>query len=425
MPERELKLADLVPIERLEELRRLFKEITGVPLVFTDADGQLLTDMEQPLGYCGALVSDKARGILCLRRRKWDVPEQEIEDGIRAQRRAGQVLQHRCRGGFRDAAVPIDVEGRTIGYAVFGRTLIKPPDMDHFRQLAVASGMPPEVGEEVARAAIVMTPERIQAVGDFLRIITGLVASAALNDLRARRILDLEQMRDSLIHMMVHDLRTPLTSIVGGLQTVVDVDYDAELTRELVPIAVSSANTLVDMVSTILDINKMESEGLPLDLAPTNISEVVALALGQVEGLARERGHTLRTALADSCPPLGADGEKLRRVLINLLGNAIKFTPGAGTITVATRCDADGVRLSVSDTGPGIPADQLERIFDKYAQVTGVRPTRHSSGLGLTFCKLVAEAHGGRVWVESELGQGSTFHVYLPYGPAALQEPAP
>jgi two-component system sensor histidine kinase/response regulator len=168
----------------------------------------------------------------------------------------------------------------------------------------------------------------------------------------------------------------------------------------------------------------MESEGMPLDLEPTNINEVVALALGQVEGLARERGHTLRADLADPCPSLVADGEKLRRVLINLLGNAIKFTPGAGTITVATRCEADGLQLSVSDTGPGIPADQLERVFDKYAQVAGARPTRHSTGLGLTFCKLVADAHGGRVWVESELGQGSTFYVYLPYGHTVPEEPA-
>jgi len=424
MPESHLKLADLVPVERLEELRRLFEEVSGVPLVFTDADGQLLTEMEQPLRYCGALVSDQARGILCLRRRQWDVPEKDIEDAIRARREAGHVLQHRCRGGFRDAAVPIDVEGRTLGYAVFARTLVQPPDLDHFRQLAVEGGMSPEVGERVANEAIIMTPERLQAVGDFLRIITGLVASAALDDLRARRILDLEQMRDSLIHMMVHDLRTPLTSIVGGLQTVVDVDYDPELVRELVPIAVASANTLVDMVSTILDLNKMEHGGLPLDLGPTNLAEVVGLATSQVEGLARERGHTLRTDLADACPSLTADAEKLRRLFINLLGNAIKFTPSGGTITVTTACEPDGVRLSVSDTGPGIPADQLDRIFDKYAQVQGAHPQRNSTGLGLTFCKMVADAHGGRIWAESELGHGSTFNVVLPLEPTTPTEPA-
>ncbi|MBU0610921.1 MAG: PocR ligand-binding domain-containing protein [Armatimonadetes bacterium] len=424
MPESHLKLADLVPVERLEELRRLFAEITGVPLVFTDADGQLLTEMEHPLRYCGALVSDKARGILCLRRRQWDVPEKDIEDAIRAKREAGHVLQHRCRGGFRDAAVPIDVEGRTLGYAVFARTLVQPPDMDYFRQLAVEGGMSPQVGEQVAREAIILTPDRLQAVGDFLRIITGLVASAALDDIRARRILDLEQMRDSLIHMMVHDLRTPLTSIVGGLQTLVDVDYDPELIRELVPIAVASANTLVDMVSTILDLNKMEHGGLPLDLEPTNLAAVVGLATSQVEGLARERGHTLRTDLNAACPALTADAEKLRRLFINLLGNAIKFTPNGGTITVATHCEPEGVRLSVSDTGPGIPADQLDRIFDKYAQVRGAHPQRNSTGLGLTFCKMVAEAHGGRIWAESELGHGSTFHVVLPVEPTTPTEPA-
>jgi len=418
MPQQKLQLAELVPVERLEQFRRLFTQITGVPLVFTDAEGQLLTSLDHPLAYCGALVSDKTSGILCLRRTKWDEPEPEIERAIRAERKAGQALQHRCRGGFRDAAVPIEVEGQTIGYAVFGRTLVMPPDMDYFRHLAVAGGMPPEVGEAVARHAIVMTPERIQSIADFLRIITSLVASAAYEELRARQVLALEELRDDLIHMVIHDLRTPLTSIIGGLQTVIDADCEDELAHEFLPMAVASANTLVDMVSTLLDIHRMEEGQIPLDLGPQQINDLMEAALAQVQGAAHERGHTLRTELAAGCPPLEADGEKLRRVLINLLGNAIKFTPDGGTITVGSKCDREGLSFWIADTGPGIPSDQVERIFEKYGQVQGRKSARHSTGLGLTFCKLVAEAHGGRIWVESTLGEGSTFYIFLPYRPA-------
>lgn len=405
---------ELVSMDTLNELRTLFTQLTGIPLVFTDANGKPVTPVDEPLRFCGALLGGHVPGSVCLRRRKWDEPEAEIEQQLRDEREQGHVLRHRCRGGFEDAAVPIEVQDTTIGYAVFARTLSAPPDIDRFRQLAVAGGMPPESGETVARQAMVMSPERIEALGRFLQIITGLVASAAYDAIRARRILELEELRDDLIHMVIHDLRTPLTSIIGGLQTVIDAECDLELAREFLPIAVSSAHTLVDMVSTLLDINRMESGRMPLDLGPTSLQDIVDLALAQVRGAATQRRHVLQTELDPQCPTIVGDGEKLRRVLINLLGNAVKFTPDGGTITVRTRCEPDGVLLAVSDTGPGIPADQLERIFDKYTQVEGARPARQSTGLGLTFCKLVAEAHGGRVWAQSQLGKGSTFYLWLP-----------
>lgn len=409
-----LRLADLVPVETLEQLRRLFQQITGVPMVFTDDQGVPLTELDDPTLFCGALLSHCIAGTLCLRRRKWDVPENEIEQEIRSVRAMGQPLTHRCRGGFRDAAVPIVVQEHTLGYAVFARSLTMPPDMDHFRELAIEGGMEARVGEQVARKALVMRPERIRAIADFLRIITGLVASAAYDTIRARRVLQLEELRDDLIHMIIHDLRTPLTGIIGGLQTIIDSGYDLELAREFIPMAVSGANTLVDMVSTILDVSKMEAEQVPLDCAKVQIEGLVRMALEQVQGIAAESEQRLLTQLAEACPTIEADSDKLRRVLINLLGNAVKFTPDGGTITVGSTCDPDGITIWVQDTGPGIPPEYRERIFEKYGQVDGVRTRRPSTGLGLTFCKLVAEAHGGRIWIDSAIGQGSRFSVFIP-----------
>lgn len=419
MPQTPKRDIHLVPIETLERLRNLFERVTGVPIVFIDHDGLPVTEVAEPLCFCGSLLHHAVPGTLCLRRKQWDVPEPEVERSLRRERQAGKVLQHRCRGGFRDTAAPIELEGDTIGYAVFGRSLIAEPDLEHFRQLAVEGGMAPEVGDAVARHALVMTPERVAAIGEFLQVITQLVASAAYEALRAQQVLDLERQRDDLIHMIVHDLRTPLTSIIGGLQTVIDTDFDSEITTEFVPMSLDSANVLLEMVNTLLDINKMESGQMSLELAPVQVDSIVEQAIDQVRGLCAEHGHELVAELDETCPVLQADGDKLRRVLINLLGNAIKFTPDGGTLTVGSTCAPGEVRLWVRDTGPGIPAEYRERIFEKFGQVEGEgRKKKNSTGLGLTFCRLVAEAHGGRIWVESEEGKGSTFLLALPLATA-------
>lgn len=413
-----LRIAELVPIEMLERLRRLFKGCTGVPMVFTDAEGVAVAEVEEPLRYCGSLVCGQAPGTLCLRRKQWDVPEPEVERALRQEEEPGQPVHHRCRGGFRDSAVPIVVESQTIGYAVFARSLAKPPDIDKFRELAVQGGMAPEVGEQVAQQALIMPREKIAEVAEFLQVLASLVASAAYDTLRAEQVLQLEKLRDDLIHMIVHDLRTPLTSIIGSLHTILGTDYDSEITREFVPSSLDSANTLLEMVNTLLDINKMESGQMKLELSPVDFAEIAEAALGQVKGLARERGQELSTDIDPNCPVIKADREKLRRVVVNLLGNAIKFTQDGGQIKLSARCQDGSLLFSVSDNGPGIPPEYRAKIFEKFGQAeTQQGGHQHSTGLGLTFCKMVAEAHGGRIWVESEVGKGSTFSVLIPAAP--------
>jgi len=412
-----LKLNELVAAETLERLRVLFKSTTGVPMAFTDADGTPVTNVEEPLRYCGALLCGHS-DTLCLRRQKWDVPEPELEQALREGHGVGKPIRHRCRGGFRDAAVSIEVEGETVGYAVFARSLDAPPDLDKFRRLASEGGMDPQVGEQVARVALVMPGERIEAVAEFLQVIAGLVASAAYDSIQARRIIELEALRDSLIHMIVHDLRTPLTGIIGGLETVIHTQYERETAEEFVHLSLMSAETLLEMINTLLDINKMESGRMELALEPVDFAAVSEKAVAQVRGMTRKHEQQFTADIAPGCCQIVADGDKLRRVLINLLGNAVKFTPQGGHIRLTARPADDGMILSVSDDGPGIPEEDQARIFDKFGQVQTRNEGRmHSTGLGLTFCKMVAEAHGGRIWVESELGKGSTFSVFLPSHP--------
>jgi signal transduction histidine kinase len=410
----ELRLEQLVAPDLLDRLRRQFAAVTGVPMAFTDARGHPLTPVEEPLRFCGSLVQG-VPGALCLRRAQWDVPEHQVEDELLQRGAEGKPLAHRCRGGFRDMAVPILVEQQVLGYVVFARSLPEEPDLARFRQLAVAGGMAPEVGEQVARTALVMPRERINQVADLLQLLAGLVASAAYEALRARKIIELEGLRDALIHMIVHDLRTPLTSIIGGLQTITDTDFDPDLTREFTATALSSSNVLLEMVNTLLDVNKMESGQMTLDLAPLDVGAVVEAAVSQVADLARAREQQLVTQVEGDCEGLVADVEKTRRVMVNLMSNAIKFTPDGGRIELSAACGDEGLVISVSDNGPGIPEEYRERIFEKFGQVEGRQSKLPSTGLGLTFCKMVAEAHGGRIWVEGVVGEGSAFRVFLPH----------
>jgi len=232
-----------------------------------------------------------------------------------------------------------------------------------------------------------------------------------------QRLQDLERLRDDLTHMIVHDLRTPLTSLLSGLQTVPLVGDLNETQTEMVEIAVDGGQTLLGMINNLLDVEKMEQESVPLDLAPLTAAGLIERATAQVAMLAQVNGLTLVQQAPLGLPPFFGDEDKLRRTLVNLLGNAIKFTPAGGTITAAAGVDDADMLFSVRDTGEGIPPEAFERIFEKFGQVESRKAGRKmSTGLGLTFCKLAVEAHGGRIWVESGPGRGSAFFFTLPRG---------
>ena len=408
----DLTLSKLVPIETLEQLRKQFEAVTGVQVVFTDPDGRPVTEVDRPLAFCGSLV--RGAGTVCLRRSRWDVEEPEIEEPIRRQHSATEPIPHRCRGGFRDTAAPIVVEGETIGNVVFGRTLIAEPDVERFRSLAVEGGMAPEVGEQVARHASVMSEERVVRIAELIRTLANLLATAAYDTLRAQKVIELEALRDSLIHMIVHDLRTPLTSIIGGLQTLEQSEYDRETALQMLPLALTSAQELLEMVNTLLDINKLESGAMDLNLSDVDFAGVAKEAVDQVRGLLDEYGHELQTDIRTE-GTVQADPDLLRRVVVNLLGNAIKFTPGGGRIKLSAWTDESGLTFSIADNGPGIPPEDQGRVFEKFGQAQARQEGhKHSTGLGLTFCEMVAKAHDGRIWLDSEVGKGSTFHVWIP-----------
>lgn len=231
------------------------------------------------------------------------------------------------------------------------------------------------------------------------------------------RLQELEGLRDDLTNMIIHDLRTPLTSVLAAIQTLDVVGEVNVAQREIMDIATTGADSLLAMINSLLDVEKLESGAMELDYALLSLPELIAAAIAQIAPLAKVKGLTVEEEIAPDLPWLTADENKLQRVLVNLLGNAIKFTPSGGLVTLLVRQseDAQSVEFCIRDTGEGIPEDAFERIFEKFGQVKSREGGRQmTTGLGLTFCKLAIEAHGGKIWVASTPGQGSTFSFTMP-----------
>ena len=230
-----------------------------------------------------------------------------------------------------------------------------------------------------------------------------------------QRLQELEKMRDDLTNMIVHDLRTPLSSLMAGLQTIPMLGKLSPEQQECCDIALRGGFSLLDMINDLLDISKLEGGAPDLEIEFLEVPALVESSLQQVQSAAANRGIRFERDFATDLPKFEGDQSKLRRTLVNLLGNAIKFSSNGGQVITGAKTDESHLLLSVSDYGEGIPRDAFDRIFEKFGQVEDRKAGRSmSTGLGLALCKMVVEAHRGRIWVESELGQGSTFYIELP-----------
>jgi signal transduction histidine kinase len=229
---------------------------------------------------------------------------------------------------------------------------------------------------------------------------------------------ELLRLREELADMIVHDLRNPLNVIANGLQLLAEVSIP-EPEREYANIVVDTMERAMQrmgrLVDTLLDIARLEEGSLELRPQPLDVGSLIEGAIAEEYRLAEAKGVTLEARPPSGLPDVLADGDILQRVLINLLDNALKFTPAGGRVWVEAHPEAKVVRVDVVDTGPGIPEGERERIFEKFTQVQRQAEARRGSGLGLTFCRMAVEAHGGRIWVEDGPGgEGSRFAFTVP-----------
>jgi signal transduction histidine kinase len=258
------------------------------------------------------------------------------------------------------------------------------------------------------------------------RIDTHLRLARVQRDLQ-RRNLDLQRLeaqRDDLVHMLVHDLRAPLASVALFIESVgagVGSSVDPETATDL-DLAAEGCRTLTRMIEDILDVSRLEQGAAPLDLLPCTVRDLVDQALEPIAALVRERRVTVE--VPPDLPPLVCDTSMIQRVIANLVSNAVRFGPASGAITIRAVSAVEALRVEVVDQGPGVPEEYREIIFQKFGQVpSGHRGAPRSPGLGLAFCRLAVEAHGGSIGVDSNPGRGSTFWFLLPREAGAANPP--
>jgi PAS domain S-box-containing protein len=229
----------------------------------------------------------------------------------------------------------------------------------------------------------------------------------------------LEKLKDDLTEMIAHDLRNTLGRIELSAQMLLSGtigDLNAKQVK-YVQTSLDSTRRLLAMTSDLLDISRLEVNQMPIIKEPLDLAAVVDQSLESFRPSAEERQITFVVKIPEGLPAPVADKQKLIRVFENLVGNAMKFSPDGTTVTIQAAYDRAirSVVVCVIDQGEGIPEDYLTRIFEKFTQVKDRKSgKKEGSGLGLTFCKLVVQAHGGKIWVKSKVGEGSTFIFTLP-----------
>ena len=239
-----------------------------------------------------------------------------------------------------------------------------------------------------------------------------------LRDLTEER--QLANLRNEMTHMLIHDLRSPLTSLQSVINVVIESLEQGKVEEglRLLSLAQHSGDKMLNLIDELLAISQLEGDHIPLKLKTVEVEKIIWHVVNQISPMAEKAQISVEVEVDPRLHEINVDAEYIERVLNNLLDNAYKFTPDGGTIKVWARrveqADAAGVLIGITDTGPGIPEPEQNRLFKKFQQAISNKGRRTGTGLGLVYCKLAVEAHGGKIWVESEPGKGSTFLINLP-----------
>jgi len=392
---------------------------------------QLLRDQD-PVGETGAspgLWDQRLRGAsaqlalaLAERDQRWqealgsaqtratllDTILESLDDGVIAQDQQGRVQL------FNSAAERLFDLPRS---EVLGRPLV-----EAIREYGLAEALEAAAvqGAGQTRSVRLMRPveRELQIRSAPLRRADGELAGAVavLRDVTEMRRL--EQVRTEFVANVSHELRTPLTALKGFIETLLDGAMDDPATaRRFLEIVRRETDRLVSLINDLLDLSRLESPHLEVELVPVNLSLLAA----ECAELFRQRAESRSIDLSVQCPPaLWVMGNEslLRQVLINLVDNAVKYTPEGGRVWISGDREGAWVELAVADTGPGIPGRALNRVFERFYRVDKARSrAMGGTGLGLSIVRHAVERQGGRIWVESAPGEGSTFRVRLRAAP--------
>lgn len=465
--ETRIPLGELLDLKSFQEVCRSFVELYKIGLKVFDAAGGKLVDIKVGSSeFCGYVFGD-AEGARRCTATILKVKSDPL-DGPR-------IHTVGCFTGARYLVLPLLYEMEPIGRAVFGPFV--PDDL---------AELPPSFtdlrGLDFARAAQLMTGIRragsstvAKVLEHFVKICDVLVFSSykvhltsrmhiasvreSYRELAAknarleesfRQLQELDQLKSNFLATVSHELRTPLTSIIGYAEMLIEGLAGPVRTEQLeyLQTIMEKGESLLALITSILDLTRVEAGKLRLQPESFELAELVQSAVSSIHPQAIKRGLTVRKVVEPGLPRPVLDEEKIRQCLVNLLGNAVKFTPAGGTITLrverAARVPAcatgrfDGPEgyfaLVVEDTGIGIPPEQIDQIFETFFQVDGSATREYGgAGLGLAIVRSYVEAHGGEISVASAPGEGSRFTILLPWSvgaaapatvPAALRKAA-
>jgi signal transduction histidine kinase len=222
-----------------------------------------------------------------------------------------------------------------------------------------------------------------------------------------------ERLRRELVANVSHELKTPISALRAHLENLLDGVERPD--PETLQVMLAQSERLSRLVEQLLDLSRLESGDVPLDLRPVEIGPLAAEVLSEIEVARARAGVAVEVRVPEGLPPAMADRERIHQVLFNLVDNALRFTPPGGRVTLSAEAQGRAVRVRVEDTGVGIPPEHLPYLFERFYRADAARSRGDGgTGIGLAICRSVVEAHGGRIWAESEPGRGSAFTFELP-----------
>jgi signal transduction histidine kinase len=455
-----VRIEELVDREGLDELCKRFQTLFGIPVRIYSSEGPLLADAGSEQDIC-AYVNGTAEGRKACGAVVGAVRAREPDD-------SGDVV-HPCFTGAAYRIIAIEYDGRRIGRLIVGpfvpAKLIDPPPS--------LVALDPGIAPDRAKALLAKMPhakaETITRIAEHLRQVLDLVLFSGhkahvtttmhlasvresyrqLEEKTARlqeafdRLKELDRLKSNFLATVSHELRTPLTSIIGYSEMLAE-GLAGELKPEqqdFVKTIHGKGEQLLSLIMSLLDLSKLESGTMRMTMRPVRIESVLGEVVSTLTPTARKKSVKLELDVGASLAELRGDPERLRQVFLNLVENAIKFTPAGGAVTLRARMvdgaspdgDDDGlalmapmraaVEVRVEDTGIGIPARERARVFDPFYQVDSSSTREHGgTGLGLSIVKRLVEGHAGTIRIEDNAPRGTTFVVSLPQAAPSVAE---
>jgi len=416
----------LIAEKRDEENRVLDTSTIGVLHVFNKRYGNIFIEEDvnllQRLARNATAVIQNAQVFREVVEEKEELEHiiESVYAGLMMINKQGRILQMNA-----SARAMFDVRGPDIlGHPYY--EIIEAPRAKEL--LARSIDANEEIAEEISVIAPGGNVEKIYQVqtalvkGDDQKPIASV---AIFNDIT--EIRNIERMKTSFVSTVSHELRTPLTSIKGFISTLLGDEegyYDKDTQREFYQIIDMECDRLTRLISDLLNVSRIEAgRALDLNPKPVDVPRVIDKVISVQKSYTDK--HMFKVEIGDDVPIIIADEDKVDQMLTNLTSNAIKYSPQGGEITISAHRDGEGVLCTVSDNGMGIPPDHLPKVFERFHRVDN-RDTREvgGTGIGLYLVRHLVEAHGGKIWVESEVGKGAKFSFMLPEKPPEKKEDA-